>query len=204
MASKKKTKMVKKVKKTSGKKAKPAKGLKKKIAPKAVSKKTKAAPKKKIAKKVIKAVKKVKTAKGVAKAKPASKKTVVKAPVKAIKKTAIAKTPVVKMQNAPKVDYSKAITPLGDRLVVRVLSAERVTAGGIIIPDSAVTETGFIKAKVLAAGSGAKSKKGLLQPLDVQVGDTVLFNSYAGSKINFNSEELQIIHETDVMGVVQD
>lgn len=106
---------------------------------------------------------------------------------------------------APKVaiDYSKAVTPLGDRLVVRVLSGERVTAGGLIIPATASMATGYLKAVVLAAGAGSKNKKGSLRPLDVQVGDEVLFSEHAGIKIRFNAEDLQIIHETDVMGIVQ-
>jgi chaperonin GroES len=102
------------------------------------------------------------------------------------------------------IDYGKAVTPLLDRLVVKVLTGERITAGGLIISETASMATGYLKAKVLAIGTGIKTKKGSLRPLDVQVGDTVLFSSYAGIKVEFNSEELEIIHETDVMGVVQD
>lgn len=102
------------------------------------------------------------------------------------------------------IDYSKAITPLGDRLVVRIVENERVTAGGLIIPDTVSQVSGFLKAKVLAVGRGTQNKKGLLKAMDVQKGDTVLFSQYAGTKVSFNSEDLQIIQETDVMGVVQD
>lgn len=100
------------------------------------------------------------------------------------------------------VDYSKAITPLGDRLVIKLESRERVTAGGLIIPETVSQATGFLRAKVLAVGHGAFSKKGHLKPMDVKKGDTILFSQHAGMKIQFNSEDLQIIKETDVMGVV--
>lgn len=101
------------------------------------------------------------------------------------------------------IDYSKAITPLADRLVVRLVQGERVTAGGLIIPDSVNTATGYLKGFVLAIGSGTKNKKGFVRPMDVKTGDTVLFSEYSGIKVKFNSEDLQIIKETDVMGIVQ-
>ena len=131
--------------------------------------------------------------------KTVSKKPMPKAPIKGA-------SSVVKTSKAPKtnVDYSKAITPLGDRLVVRVVKSERKTPGGHIIPDYASSvAAGYLKASVLAVGSGGKTKKGNLQPLDVKIGDTVLFSEYSGTKVTFNSEELQIIHESDVMGIVQ-
>lgn len=140
--------------------------------------------------------------------KSSTKKTIKKAAVKKsvkkiIKKSEKKPVSVVKAASKPKVDYSKAVTPLGDRLVVKVVAAEKVTAGGLIIPDSASMVSGYLKAKVLAAGVGAKNKKGHIKPLDVKVGDTVLFSEYAGTKINFNSEDLQIINESDVMGIVE-
>lgn len=197
MAAKKKTpkKVAKKAKAVKAK-AKPAK----KIAVKAKSKK---AP----AKKAAKPAKKVKTVK--AKTKTVKTKAVKAKVTKTVKAQPAAKktTPVVKpvvVKPVVQIDYSKAITPLLDRVVVKVLSGERVTAGGLIIPETASMATGYLKAKVLAIGTGIKTKKGSLKPLDVQVGDTVLFASYAGTKVQFNSEELEIIHETDVMGVVQD
>lgn len=136
-----------------------------------------------------------------------SKKTLLKSVKKtAIKKPALKKistqktqTPTAKIQ----IDYTKTITPLLDRLVVRVLNNEKITAGGLIIPESASMATGYLKAEVLAVGTGIKSKKGYLKPLDVQVGDHVLFSEYAGTKVEFNSESLQIIHESDVMGILQ-
>ena len=108
-----------------------------------------------------------------------------------------------KLSPPKNVDYSKAITPLGSRLVVRVAESERVTAGGLIIPDSVSQATGFLRAKVLAVGRGTQNKRGSIKPMDVKVGDTVLFSQHSGLKVKFNSEDLQIILETDVMGVVQ-
>ncbi|MBC7419601.1 MAG: co-chaperone GroES [Bdellovibrio sp.] len=108
-----------------------------------------------------------------------------------------------KAQPAKNVDYSKAITPLADRIVVRVESPERVTSGGLIIPETVSQAAGFLKATVLAVGAGGTNKKGMLRPLDVKVGDTVLFAEHSGTKVQFNSEDLQIIHEYDVMGIFQ-
>jgi chaperonin GroES len=160
-----------------------------------------ASKKKKVVKKVVKKTSSKKVTKKVTKKAPPKKKIV---------KKVVAKKPTVKKPNlavkAPivKVDYSKAITPLADRLVVRVEANEKMTPGGLYIPNTASSiATGYLKAKVLAVGHGPKNKKGLVRPLDVQIGDFVLFAEHAGTKVEFNSEELQIIHESDVMGIVQ-
>ena len=179
---------------------------------------------KKVVKKTVKkqtATKPAKKKTGSAKAKPVKTKKakVAKKTVKqTAKKTVQAKSPVVKpIAKAAKakasatpnkakanIDYSKAITPLHDRLVVRVFNAERITAGGLIIPDTALMATGYLKAEVLAVGTGTTSKKGNFKPLDVKIGDKVLFAEYAGTEVKFNSENLHIIHETDVMGILQE
>jgi chaperonin GroES len=182
MATKKKKKTVVKKKKAVKKAPAPKK---KKLVKKGAKKAIKKATKKPIGKKQ-------------AGKKPALKKAALKATQKT--KTASAATAV---KAAPAVDYGKAVTPLGDRLVVRVESAEKLTAGGLIIPDTSSLTTGYLKARVLAVGVGGRNKKGQLRPLDVQVGDQVLFSEQAGTKIQFNSEELQIIHEADVMGILQ-
>jgi len=163
---------------------------------------------KKPAKKQVKKAAKKQVQKPVAKkltAKKSAKKTTKKTPIKApVKKVQAQQTKPAKPVPKINVDYSKAITPLGDRLVVKVVNSEKTTPGGLIIPDTASSiATGYLKAVVLAVGSGGKSKKGHLQPLDVKVGDTVLFSEHSGTKVLFNAEDLQIIHETDVMGVVQ-
>lgn len=143
--------------------------------------------------------------KSTAKKKPAKKsvKKVVKiAKPKAQKKSAAKKVAPKNVKKAV-IDYSKAVTPLGNRIVVRLISTERITPGGLIIPDMVKTEQGQLKAEVLAVGSGAKNKKGHVRPLDVQKGDVVLFSEFSGTKVVFNSEELHIVQETDVLGILQ-
>ena len=178
------------------------KKIAKKVVKKTVVKKAKAA-KKAVKKNVKQKSAKSKPTKKAIAAKPAKKTSTVKAVSKPVSK-AVALTKV--KSPAPKVitDYSKAITPLLDRLVVRVVNSERITAGGLIIPETALLATGYLKAEVLAIGTGIKSKKGYLKPLDVKVGDMVLFAEYAGTRVQFNSEDLHIIHESDVMGILQD
>jgi len=137
--------------------------------------------------------------------KKATKKPVSK-PVKTVSKNSVKKTiqPVLKKTPAKTIiDYSKAVTPLGDRLVIRVVKNETMTAGGLYIPDMAQSSDGYLKGEVLAVGQGHTSKKGFLRSMDVQKGDHVLFAEHAGTQIVFNSEELQIVNETDVLGIVQ-
>lgn len=204
MAAKKKKNVKKKTaaKKTSNKSLKkPAKKIpKKSSSPKKKPAKTKASKTKASKTKAAALKSKKKKIKVTKKSTAVKKKTVKKAAGSKSSVPVAASKPAV---TKPSIDYTKAVTPLGDRLVVRVLSGERVTAGGLIIPDTASMATGYLKAVVLASGSGAKNKKGSLRPLDVQVGDEVLFSEHAGIKIRFNDEDLQIIHETDVMGVIQ-
>ncbi len=165
--------------------------------------------KKSPAKKVIKKITKKVVQKSVKKAVPkkAAKKPIKKPAKVAVKKTAVPlKAKLIPVKTAKPVkltDYSKAFTPLADRLVVRVAETEKVTAGGIIIPDLASAVSGYLKGEVLAVGNGAKNKKGNIKPLDVKLGDFVLFAQYSGTKIEFNAEELQIVKESDVMGIVQ-
>lgn len=183
-------------------KKKPIKKVTKKINKKVGKKKQAKKVMKKVAKKAVKKVTK-KTAKKVAKktVKPKALKAVSKAVKKTTKK--LTKSPIKKKVVAPKkINYEKAITPLGDRLVVRAVSKERLTPGGLIIPQT-VQITGHIKGEVLAVGHGLKNKKGHIKPLDVQVGDEILFQEFAGTKVVFNSEELLIIQESEVLGIVQ-
>ncbi len=143
------------------------------------------------------------TVKKVAK-KPAPK-VIKKSVKKIVKKTTVqvAKKIIAKPVVRASIDYSKAVTPLGDRLVVRVVQSEKMTAGGLYIPDMAQSSEGYLKGEVLAVGQGHTTKKGFLRSMDVQKGDQVLFSEHAGTKVVFNSEELQIVNETDVLGIVQ-
>ncbi|MCC7138966.1 MAG: co-chaperone GroES [Planctomycetes bacterium] len=95
-----------------------------------------------------------------------------------------------------------AIKPLDDRLVVRSLEAEEKTAGGILLPDTAKEKPQ--KAKVLAVGAGRLTDEGKRLPLDVKVGDTVLFGKYSGTEVKWNGEELRILRESEVLAVVDE
>lgn len=98
-------------------------------------------------------------------------------------------------KNTPK------IRPLSDRIVVEPLETESKTAGGIVIPDTADKEKPM-KGTVLAIGNG-KFVDGKMQPLQVKVGDQVLFGKYAGTNIKLDEKELLVMREEDVMGVIE-
>ncbi|WP_374034055.1 co-chaperone GroES [Bdellovibrio bacteriovorus] len=203
-------KVVKKTVKKSGVKKSPAKAAKK-PAPakkKAPAKKAavKTAAKKAVAKKpaVKKAVAKKPAAKKAVKAaKPAAKKAVAK-PVKTAAPKVVLPTAHLVRESAPvkKLDLSGFVTPLDDRLMVQVSGSEKMTAGGLYIPDSVADTSGNLQGFVVAVGRGHMNKKGHVRPMDVQVGDKVVFSEYAGSKIKIQNEDLIILREADVMGVV--
>ncbi|MCA1926721.1 MAG: co-chaperone GroES [Thiobacillus sp.] len=94
------------------------------------------------------------------------------------------------------------IRPLHDRVIVKRKEEERKTASGIVIPDSASTEKPD-QGEILAVGAGKKDDQGKLIPLDVKVGDTVLFGKYAGQTVKVDGEELLVMREEDIMGVVE-
>ncbi|RRH95959.1 co-chaperone GroES [Mesorhizobium tamadayense] len=91
--------------------------------------------------------------------------------------------------------------PLHDRLLVRRTEAEEKTAGGIIIPDTAKEKPQ--EGEVIAVGPGARDESGKLIPLDVKVGDRILFGKWSGTEIKLNGEDLLIMKESDVMGVIE-
>ena len=90
--------------------------------------------------------------------------------------------------------------PLHDRVVVRRLEGEEKTKGGIIIPDSAKEKPQ--EGKIVAVGPGARDEAGKLVPLDVKAGDRVLFGKWSGSEVKIDGEDLLIMKESDVLGVV--
>jgi chaperonin GroES len=90
--------------------------------------------------------------------------------------------------------------PLHDRVVVRRVESEEKTAGGIIIPDTAKEKPQ--EGEVVAVGPGARDEAGKLVPLDVKAGDRVLFGKWSGTEVKLNGEELLIMKESDIMGVV--
>ena len=93
------------------------------------------------------------------------------------------------------------IRPLHDRVVVRRLEEETKTAGGIVLPDSAAEKPS--QGEVLAVGPGKVLDSGDVRALDVKVGDKVLFGQYAGSTVKVDSEELLILSETEIFGVLE-
>ena len=94
------------------------------------------------------------------------------------------------------------IRPLHDRVIVKRKEDERKTASGIVIPDSASTEKPD-QGEVVAVGPGKKDDQGKLIPLDVKVGDRVLFGKYAGQTVKVEGDELLVMREEDIMGVVE-
>ncbi len=93
-----------------------------------------------------------------------------------------------------------AFRPLGDRVLVRRVKEEEKTKGGIIIPDTAKEKPQ--EGEIVAAGPGARDDNGKIQPLDLKVGDRILFGKWSGSEVTLEGEELLIMKESDVLGVL--
>jgi len=91
--------------------------------------------------------------------------------------------------------------PLHDRVVIRRLNAEEKTVGGIIIPDTAQEKP--MEGEVVAAGPGARNEQGQIVALEVKAGDRILFGKWSGTEVKLNGEELLIMKESDIMGVVE-
>ncbi|RVG62580.1 co-chaperone GroES [Sinorhizobium meliloti] len=94
-----------------------------------------------------------------------------------------------------------AFRPLHDRILVRRVESEEKTKGGIIIPDTAKEKPQ--EGEVLAVGPGVRSEQGQIQPLDVKVGDRILFGKWSGTEIKIDGEDLLIMKESDVMGIIE-
>ena len=93
------------------------------------------------------------------------------------------------------------IRPLHDRVIVRRMEEERTTAGGIVIPDTATEKP--MEGEVIAVGNGKVTDSGDLRPLDVKAGDKILFGKYSGTEVKVDGEELLVMREEDIMGVVE-
>ncbi|HIJ23727.1 MAG TPA: co-chaperone GroES [Gammaproteobacteria bacterium] len=93
------------------------------------------------------------------------------------------------------------LRPLHDRVVVRRTEEERMSAGGIVIPDSATEKPS--RGEIIATGNGKVLDNGSRQEMDVKVGDTVLFGKFAGTEIKANGEELLVMNESDIMAVIE-
>ncbi|WP_413585367.1 co-chaperone GroES [Bdellovibrio sp. HCB274] len=203
-------------KKSSAKKAvkKTVKKVVKKSASKVVKKASKKSPAKKasakktaVKKPAVKPAKKT-VAKPVKKlaAKAATKKSAMAPAKKATpaKSTAPAIKQAIKPVAKKVVDLTDFVTPLDDRLMVQLSGAERTTASGLLyIPDTVADVSGNLHGTVVAVGRGHISKKGHLRPMELKVGDKVVFSQYSGSKINIQNEDLVILRETEVMGLVE-
>lgn len=94
------------------------------------------------------------------------------------------------------------IRPLHDRVVVRRLEEETKSAGGIVIPDTAKEKP--IQGEIIAVGNGKILENGEIRPLDVKPGDKVLFGKYSGTEVKLGNEEVLVMREEDIMGVIQD
>jgi chaperonin GroES len=146
-------------------------------------------------------------------AKKAAPKKVTKKVAKKVAKKAETKvsakkpTPVKATQSKPAAaktlskNLSHFITPLDDRLMVRTVSAEKKTPGGLFIPDTVSSVEGHLEGIIVAVGRGHRDTKGRLRPMDVKVGDSILFNSYVGNKIDVQGETLTILRETEIFGI---
>tara|TARA_B100001123_G_scaffold414098_1_gene513156 strand:+ start:263 stop:553 length:291 start_codon:yes stop_codon:yes gene_type:complete len=92
------------------------------------------------------------------------------------------------------------VKPLHDRVMVKRMDEEEKTAGGIIIPDTAKEKP--MEGKVIAVGSGARAENGTIQPLDVKKGDRILFGKWSGTEVTVDGDELLIMKESDIMGII--
>ena len=93
------------------------------------------------------------------------------------------------------------IRPLHDRVILKRMEEETTSAGGIVIPDSAAEKPS--RGEIVAAGTGKRLESGEVIPLDVKVGDTVLFGKYSGTEVKVDGEELLMMREDDIMGVIE-
>ena len=91
--------------------------------------------------------------------------------------------------------------PLHDRVLLKRVEAEEKTPGGIIIPDTAKEKP--VEGEVLAVGPGARDEAGRMQPLDVKVGDRVLFGKWSGTEVRIEGEDRLILKESDILGVIE-
>ena len=93
------------------------------------------------------------------------------------------------------------LRPLHDRVIIKRMEEERMSAGGIVIPDSATEKPA--RGEVVAAGNGKITDSGDVRPLDVKVGDVVLFGKYAGTEVKVEGQEYLVMNEADIMAVIE-
>src|SRR5215212_4169364 len=93
------------------------------------------------------------------------------------------------------------VRPLHDRVIVKRLEEERTTPGGIVIPDTAAEKP--VQGKIIAVGKGKILENGTVRPLDVKVGDKILFGKYGGTEVRVDGEDLLVMREEDVMAIIE-
>ncbi len=93
------------------------------------------------------------------------------------------------------------LRPLHDRVIIKRMEEERTSPGGIVIPDSATEKP--VRGEVIAAGNGKRTDSGEVVPMDVKVGDKVLFGKYSGTEVKVEGEELLVMREEDIMAVIE-
>jgi len=93
------------------------------------------------------------------------------------------------------------IRPLHDRVILKRMEEETTSPGGIVIPDSAAEKP--VRGEIMAAGTGKRLESGEIVPLDVKVGDQVLFGKYSGTEVKVNGDDLLVMREEDIMGVIE-
>jgi chaperonin GroES len=98
-------------------------------------------------------------------------------------------------------DQGMSFRPLHDRVVVRRVDSDEKSAGGIIIPDTAQEKPS--EGEIVAVGTGARAEDGSVTPMDVKAGDRVLFGKWSGTEVTIDGEELLIMKESDIMGVIE-
>jgi chaperonin GroES len=111
------------------------------------------------------------------------------------------KPKAVAKKAVPTADIGRFMSPLNDRVLVMPIERERVSAGGIIIPDTTPV-AGTIRGVIVSAGRGRKNKRGQVFPLALRVGDKVLFPEYTGTEIEVHGQKAYIMHENEVLGTI--
>ncbi len=158
--------------------------------------------KKKAVKKSPKKTPKTTLKKGAKKATSKATKMAAKSKPKAVARAKMPKpaAPAVKSRPSPPIDWDSLILPLEDRLIVQPEAAREKTAGGLFIPGTTVARPS--RGRILAKGRGRRNKKGQLRPLDVKVGDEVLYADWAGTSTEIAGKEVLILREEEILGIV--
>jgi len=93
------------------------------------------------------------------------------------------------------------LKPIGDRVIVKALSAEAVTPGGIVLPDTAKEKP--LEGEVIAVGPGSQLESGKMKPMDVKPGDTIIYGKYAGTEVKVGGEDYMILRQDDVLAIIE-